>query len=213
MSIYKTKRIITEMMAENRELYWPPDFETLTGWFQNLNPYLTLKEVYEISRKFANDIYGDPSISVLYFKNIPAEEYYTDRPLDALYKPDYIDYISTKDVIKRHEIEDKADYTELYHLYDLLNNNPTKLKEFLKSKALTDIPYKFVFQYLMEHKKHNRSQTNVKPTKSNKKQKKQEDSESEYELEKVKKITDSVLKDKLLKIKNETKEIKVFLKN
>ena len=52
----------------------------------------------------------------------------------------------------------------------------------------------------------------AKPTKSNKKQKKQEDSDSEYEPNEIKKITDSVLKDKLLKIKNETKEIKVFLK-
>lgn len=53
----------------------------------------------------------------------------------------------------------------------------------------------------------------VKPIKSKKvKPKKQEDSDSEYEPNEVKKITDSVLKDKLLKIKNETKEIKVFLK-
>jgi len=51
----------------------------------------------------------------------------------------------------------------------------------------------------------------AKPSKKIK-QKKQEDSDSEYELDEVKKITDSVLKDKLLKIKNETKEIKVFLK-
>ena len=69
----------------------------------------------------------------------------------------------------------------------------------------------FIFQYLLEHKKHNHNQTNDKPSKKSK-PKKQEDIDSEYELEKVKKITDSVLKDKLLKIKNETKEIKVFLK-
>lgn len=51
----------------------------------------------------------------------------------------------------------------------------------------------------------------IKPSKKVK-SKKQEDSDSEYEPNEVKKITDSVLKDKLLKIKNETKEIKDFLK-
>jgi len=208
MSIYKTKSIIIQMMGE---ISSPPSLYGIFTWFENLNPYLTLKEVYEISRKFINDFYKDRTESIEDFQNIPAEEYYSDSPSDELYKPGYIDYISTKDAIKQNETKNKADYTELYHLYDLLNNNPTKLKEFLKSKELTDIPYKFIFQYLLEHKKHNHSQTNDKPSKKIK-SKKQEDSDSEYELEKVKKITDSVLKDKLLKIKNETKEMKVFLK-
>lgn len=211
MSIYKTKQMIIGMMTKD-EFGIVPEWGTILYWFRNLNPYLTLRECYEITRKFINvtrDGHGETIID--YFKNIPADEYYTELSKKELDNPLNYETHPPEIIMKNLEKVEGVDYTELKHLYNLLNNNPEKLKVFLKSDEITDYPYVCIFKYLLEHKNHNHSQTNDKPSKKIK-QKKQEDSDSEYEPNEVKKITDSVLKDKLLKIKNETKEIKDFLK-
>jgi|LakMenEpi03Aug12_release.lakeMendotaPanAssembly.Ray.scaffolds.fasta_scaffold218612_1 hypothetical protein len=125
------------------------DFGQIITWYSGLNPYLTPRELFEVSRKFIKGIHGSDARRITDFEDIPADEYYKGYPWS-------IDTLNTngEPIDAQKLIDDEVkkfnnDYSELYKLYDYYYNDRKKLKEFI-SKNKKD-PYSFMFSYFLDH--------------------------------------------------------------